>query len=134
VVPFNPYLDTITPIRTIEGLAQPHGVAISNEGRVIVAEFAGHRVTVLDKEGKKIKSFSISYSGSIKFSCPRDIATTPDNFIIVVDNHKIQKITLDGKLIQCLGQKGNKPLEFNTPWGIASYPTTGQIYVLQILI
>ena len=111
VVPFNPYVDTITPIRTIEGLDGPFGVAISNDGHVVVTENSGNRVTVLDKEGKKIKSFSTS--GDIKFSRPRGIAITPDNFILVTDNHKIQKISMDGKLIASVGQEGTKPLEFN---------------------
>ena len=63
------------------------------------------------------------------FSCPRGIAITPDNFILVTDNHKIQKISMDGKLIASVGQQGTKPLEFNCPWGITISPTTGQIYV-----
>ena len=114
VVPFNSYLDTITPIRTIDGFAGPFGVAISNDGHVVVAERSGNRVTVLDEQKKKIKSFS-TCGGDIKFSSPRGIAITPDNFILVTDEHKIQKISMDGKLIASVGQYGTKPLEFNYP-------------------
>ena len=43
VVPFNPYANTITPIRTIEGLAGPIGLAISNDGDVVVTENSGNQ-------------------------------------------------------------------------------------------
>ena len=38
VIPFNPYLDNITPVRTITELNHPWGVAVSDDGHVIVTE------------------------------------------------------------------------------------------------
>ena len=128
VIPFNPYLAKHTSIRTIRGLDRPYGVAVNNDRHVIVAEWNGNCITVLDREGKKLKSFTSS--GNIKFSNPRGVAITPDNFILVTDNHKIQKLTMNGKLIASVGQRGSKPLEFNVPVDIAISPTTGQIYVV----
>ena len=127
VIPFNPYLAKHTSIRTTDGLGSPYGVAVSDDGHVIVTEWNGHCITVVDREGKKVKSFTSS--GNMKFSKPRGVAITPDNFILVTDNHKIQKLTMDGKLIASVGQQGSKPLEFNYPIGITISPTTGQIYV-----
>ena len=127
VIPFNPYLAKHTSIRTIDGLNRSYGVAISNDGHVIVTEMNGNCITVLDREGKKVKSFTSS--GNMKFSSPRGVAITPDNFILVTDNHKIQKLTMNGKLIASVGQKGSKPLEFTKPSGIAISPTSGHIYV-----
>ena len=132
VIPFNPYLAKHASIRTIDGLNGPYGVAVSDDGHVIVTENQGSCITVLDREGKKVKSFSggrIKLLSSTTFSCPRGVAITPDNFILVTDNHKIQKLTMDGKLIASVGQPGSKPLEFNNPWGITTSPTTEQIYV-----
>ena len=120
VIPFNPYLAKHTSIHTIDGLNRPCGVAVSDDGHVIVTEWRDNCITVLDREGKKVKS--------LKFSS-RGVAITPDNFILVTDNHKIQKLTMDGKLIASVGKKGSKPLQFNVPSGIAISPTTGQIYV-----
>ena len=97
VIPFNHYLAKHTSIRTIDGLNRPFGVAVSDDGLVIVTEMNGNCITVLDREGKKVKSFNSSEN--IKFSFPCDVAITPDNFILVTDNHKIQKLTMDGKLI-----------------------------------
>ena len=94
VIPFNPYLDNITPVCTIPELNRPWGVAVTDNEHIIVSEQNGHCLTVLDKDSrKKIKSFgqkSIE-SGYVKFNYPRGIAITPDNFILVADNHKIQK-------------------------------------------
>ena len=128
VIPFNPYLAKHTSIRTIDGLNTPTGVAVSDDGHVIVTECWGNCITVLDREGKKVKSFTSS--GNIKFSSPRGVAVTPDNFILVTDDHKIQKLTMDGKLIASVGRQGSKPLEFNVPIGITISPTTGHIFVV----
>lgn len=59
VVPFNPYhYDTITLIHTIDGLGCPWGIDVSDDGsHVIVTEYWSNCVTVLDREGKKVKSF-----------------------------------------------------------------------------
>ena len=128
VIPFNPYLAKHTSIYTINGLNNPFGVAVSDDGCVIVTENDGNCITVLDREGKKVKSFTSS--GNIKFFNPRGVAITSDNFILVTDNHKIQKLTMDGKLIASVGHQGSKPLEFDVPVDIAISPTTGHIYVV----
>ena len=72
VIPFTPYLDTITPVRTIGELNRVFGVAVNNYGYVIVSECEGHCVTVLDSEGKKVISFGRGGgSDNVKFSSPR---------------------------------------------------------------
>ena len=130
-IPFNPYLDNITPVRTITELKGPWRVAVSDDGHVIVAENRGHCVTILDNEGKKVKSFGgEGGSGNVQFSHPCGVAITPDNFILVSDgNHRIQKISMDGDCIASVGEKGSGPLQFNTPTGIAISPVTGQVYI-----
>ena len=130
VIPFNPYLDNITPVRTMPELIEPWGVAVTDDGHIIVSEYGAHCVTVLDRDGKKVKSFGQKSGGSrnVKFSRPRGVAITPDNFILVADNHKIQKISMDGKCIKSVGKQGSGPQEFNWPRGITT-SKTGQIYV-----
>ena len=130
VIPFNPLIDSITPVRTITELNRPWGVAISDDGHVIVTENKGNCITILDDEGKKLKSFGgKGGSGSIKFSYPRGVSITPDNFILVSDSHRIQKISMDGDCIASVGEYGSGPLQFNTPTGVAISPITGQVYV-----
>ena len=131
VIPFNPYLDNITPVRTIPELVEPWGVAVTDDGHIIVSENDGKCVTVLDRDGKKVRSFGQKSggSGNVKFSRPRGVAVTSNNFILVTDNHKIQKISMDGKCIKSVGKQGSGSLEFNWPHGITISSKTGQIYV-----
>uniref|UniRef100_A0A1X7UHI5 Uncharacterized protein n=1 Tax=Amphimedon queenslandica TaxID=400682 RepID=A0A1X7UHI5_AMPQE len=130
VIPFNPYLDSITPVRTITELNGPCGVAVTDDNHVIITEYGGNCITILDREGKKVKSLGgEGGSGNVKFSGPRGVAITPDKFILVSDDHRIQKISMDGYLIASVGEKGSEPLQFNAPFGIAISPITGQIYI-----
>ena len=129
-IPFNPYLDNITPICTLNEPNRPWGVAVSDDGHVIVTELNGYCVTILDNEGKKVKSFGGEGGiGNAEFIFPRGVAITPDNFILVSDNHRIQKISMDGYRIASVGGWGSGPLQFNGPVGIAISPMTGQVYI-----
>ena len=130
-IPFNPYLDNITPVRTITELNYPWGVAVSDDGHVIVTERGGNCVTILDNEGKIVKSLGgEGGSGNVKFINPRGVAITPDNFILVSDDkHKIQKISMDGDRVASVGGRGSGQQQFNEPNGIAISPITGQVYI-----
>ena len=131
VISFNPYLDNITPVRTITELDGPWRVAVSDDGHVIVTENGGSCVTILDNEGKKVKSLGgKGGSGNVQFFHSRGVAITPDNFILVSNgNNRIQKISMDGDCIASVGKEGSGPLQFNTPDGIAISPITGQVYI-----
>uniref|UniRef100_A0A1X7UVA7 RING-type domain-containing protein n=1 Tax=Amphimedon queenslandica TaxID=400682 RepID=A0A1X7UVA7_AMPQE len=130
-IPFNPYLDNITRVRTITEFKYPWGVAVSDDNYVIITEFCGHCVTILDREGKKVKSLGgKGGSGNVKFSSPRGVAITPDKFILVSDNHRIQKISMDGHRKASVGKEGSGPLQFKYPFGIAISPITGQVYIV----
>ena len=132
VIPFKPCLDNITPVRTITKLNGPWGVAVSDDGRVIVTENSGHRVKILDNEGKKVKSLRAkSRSGDVEFSSPRGVAITPDNFILVSDsdNHRIQKISMDGYCVASVDKCWGYSQKFSTPDGIAISPITGQVFI-----
>ena len=127
VVPINPYLDSITPVQTITDLGWPYRVTVHDDGRIIATEY--NRVTVLDREGRKVKSIGEGGSGDIKFISPADTAITPDNFLLVCDSYRILKLGLNGDYVASVGEYGSGPLQFNTPNGIAVSPTSGKIYV-----
>ena len=120
-----------TPVKTISGLRGPSGVAVTEDGLVIVSETKAHCITILDKEGKKIRSFGSYGTEREQLKGPEGIAITPNGTVIVADrnNHRIQEFAMDGKCISCVGSKGNGPLHFYYPQGIAINKTTGQVYV-----
>ena len=130
-IPLNPYLDNITPVHTITELNRPWGVAVSHDGHVIVTENNDHCVTILDNEGKKVKSFGGEGEiGKVIFIHPSGVAITPDNFILVSDSkHRIQKISMDEDRVASVGEKGSGRRQFNTPDGIAISAITGQVYI-----
>ena len=127
----NPYHKTIITVRTIGVLQSPWGVAVSNDGsHVTVTENCSDHVTVLDREGKKVKLFGGKRgSGKVKFCNPYGIAITLDNFILVTDNHRIQKVTMDGECIASVGERGSGRQQFNNPHGIVISSITGHIYI-----
>ena len=129
-IPFNPYLNNIIPVRTITDLNGPWGVAVSDDNYVVITEYGGNCVAILDKEGKKVVSFGKKGgNGNVKFSFPWGVAITPDKFILVSDNHRIQKISMDGYRIASVGEEGSGPLQFSYPRGVATSPITGKVYI-----
>ena len=114
------------PIRTIGGLNNPWGVAVSENGQIVVAEYGGHCISILSQDGEKIKTFGTLGSGCGEFLHPRGVTIDKDGNILVVDgwNHRIQKFTADGQFLTSVGTKGCGPLEFgsssisSTPAGI----------------
>ena len=123
VIPFNSHLANITPVCTIPNLNRPYGVAVTNDGSIIVSEKDGNSVTVIDKNYKKVMSLNV------RFSHPRGVAITSDSFIIVSDDHKIQKLSMNGECMESIGKKGGGSLKFNDPCGMAISPITGRIYI-----
>ena len=119
------------PVKSITGLKRPWGIDVTDDGLMIVSECDGHCITVLDREGKKIKSFGLYGSGRGQFKYPSGIAVTSNRTILVGDsyNHRIQELTMEGECITCIGKKGNGPLQFLYPRGIAINITTGQVFV-----
>ncbi len=121
------------PINTITGLNTPRGIAVCDNGNIVVAENEAHCITILNKEGKMARSFSTA--GTIKeegqFKLPRGVAITNDGHILVTDNHRLQKLTTDGVCVKSVGSSefGKDRLEFNFPYGNTVHPTTGQIFV-----
>ena len=120
-----------TPVKTIGiGLKRPTGIAVTDNGQVIVCERLSHYVTVLDsKNGRKVRSFGSRDRGHLSY--PDDIAITSKGTLLFTDcgNDRAQEFTIDGECISCVGSKGNGPLQFSNPRGIAINKTTGQVYV-----
>ena len=119
------------PVKSITGLKSPWGIDVTDDGLMIVSEYGGHCITVLDREGKKINSFGSLGSGRGQFKGPSGIAVTSNRTILVGDsvNHQIQELTMEGECIACIGESGNGHLQFWCPRGITINKTTGQVFV-----
>ena len=118
------------PVKSITGLNNPCGIDVTDDGLMIVSEFGGHCITVLDREGKKINSFGSKGSERGQFNGPSGICFTSKGTILVVDskNHRIQELTMEGECIACFGENG--PLQFHYPMGLTVNKTTGQVFVV----
>ena len=91
---------------------------------MIVSEWVGHRLSIFDIRGQKIRTFGNS---SDQMKHPAGIATDDTDNIYVSSNHKLQKFTSSGELIKCVGKEGRKEGEFNHPSGLTLYDN--EVYV-----
>ena len=119
------------PVNIISGLNKPFGVVITKNEDIVVAEYGAHCITILNKEGKKVKSFGTYGTKEGQFIYPCGVAISHDGHILVTDNHRLQKLTFEGDCVKSVGSSktGNGLLEFNNPRGITVHPTTGQIFI-----
>lgn len=98
-IPVNPYLHYISPLRTIGNINKPWGIAISQDGNLIVSEHGSNCISIIDSNGRKV-----SLANALKFSSPRGVGVTPDNFIIFAEDHMIKKISQKGHVQTSVGQ------------------------------
>ena len=120
-----------TPVKTISGLRGPSGVAVTDDGLLIVSERDGNCISLLDKEGNKIRSFGSRGSKRAQLNTPYGSALTSNRTILVADrnNFRIQEFTMEGECLSSVGKKGNGPLQFRSPCSIAVNRSTQQVYV-----
>ena len=73
-------------------LTEPYGLATDIHGFVLVTEFGNNCVTVFDQDGAFVYSYGSSGSAHGQFSCPREIAVSPNGSIYVADysNRRVQ--------------------------------------------
>ena len=119
------------PVNTISGLNEPWGVVVTKNKEIVIAENYIDCITILDKEGKKDRSFGKKGTKKGQFVNPSGIAISHDGHILVDDEHRLQKLTFRGDFVKSVGsgKAGNGRLQFNDPVGIAVHPNTGQIYI-----
>ena len=65
-----------TPVKIITGLDEPTGIAVTDDGLIIVSERDSHCITILDREGKKIRSIGTYGNGRGQLSYPEGVAVT----------------------------------------------------------
>ena len=94
------------PVRVVEGMIFPLGLALNSDQQLVVAEWGGKKVTVFDREGKKVQRIT-----NENLSNPNGVAVDKDDNIYVSDwgNSSILKFTKEGKLMKIVGRKGTQP-------------------------
>ena len=118
-----------TPVRVIDGLNSPWGVAVNQRGEIIVVESNKHCISIFSPTGEKLRSFGSNGSGQGQFSGPLGVAVDDDDSILIVadgGNNRIQKFTSDGKFVVAVG-KGT--VNLSNPVGISIHPDNKRIIV-----
>ena len=108
-------------MRNVTGLDHPYGIAFNSHQEMIVSECDGHRLSIFDIRGQKIRTFGSRGDSPDPMEYPAGIATDDTDNIYVNSEHKLQKFTSRGELIKCIGQEGSKEGEFDVPRGVTLY-------------
>ena len=107
------------------------GLALTQDGHIIVADTFNDRLQVLTIEGGFVAA--VGSRGSkplLQFNEPCDVAVHQNGNIFVTDtwNHRVQVLNPDLSYSHCFGSRGDKPGELNQPRGIA-IDQDGMVYV-----
>ena len=134
--PFPLSVLTTTPTNIISDVNKPWGLALDNDGRLLVVEKYGHRISIFSDNGQNKRSFGSygSAPGQLDYPCGIAISATGDILVCDQVNHCIQIFSPDGKSLRCVGTKGgNGPLQFNCPIGISVHSHSNKIYITDAL-
>ena len=119
---------------TITQLSHPCGMAISQEGHLIVAEWDYSFITIVNTaNGEVINRFGKYGSGQVEFDYPNGISMTQDGHMVVADyeNDRLQVLTVEGAFVAAVGSQGSQPLQFDRPCDVAINHLNGKIFVTE---
>ena len=110
------------PVRVVEGLGHPAGIAFRGNSEFIVTEVEPAGVSLWSKDGRKLSEFE----GTTSLDNPYGVAVDAEGCIYIADliNCTVHKISADGKYLKAIG--GSDQLAF--PAGIKINPE-GLIYI-----
>jgi len=117
------------PVRVIEGVKSPLGVAFNSHGEMYVTESEYGQVAVLDSSGKRIITIGSRGDGPGQLQRPHYIAIDSNDNVYVTSHHKLHKFDRNGRFVKSVGSGsgGSKPGEFNYPQGVKVHQN--QVYV-----
>ena len=98
-----------------------NGVAVTQDGRIVVTEYYNHHLQVLTAEVASIATVGSQGSQPLQFKYPYDIAVDHNGKVFVTDvgNNRVQVLNADLTYSHCFGSKGAQPGNFNNPRGLA---------------
>ena len=122
-----------TLIRSFTGLRSPTGIALTDDGRMIVCERERDRVVLLSRQGKKIRSFGSYGVERYQLKYPEGVAISSKGTVLVMNsyNNCVMEFAMDGELLSCTGYYGDDPLQFYGPCGVDVCKKTGKIYIAE---
>jgi tripartite motif-containing protein 71 len=102
-------------------LREPRACAFGRDGRLYVAEAAGHRVAVYGPDGREGPGWGRFGRGRGEFASPSGLAVGPDGELYVADtgNGRVQIFDPDGRWLFEWGAAGPEPLA--APASVAVY-------------
>jgi DNA-binding beta-propeller fold protein YncE len=109
---------TGAPVQVVGGLSGPHGLAVLNDGGILVSDTGHARVERVDVQTGKAETWGDLVN-------PRGIAIAPDRTAYVVDAsiHQVVRLRIDGKRL------GTVSHVFYDPYAVAAAPD-GSLYVV----
>ena len=115
--------------KAIEGMKYPWGITVHDNGTMAVAEWGNNCITILDEDGAPMMYFGANKSDSDMLQNPCGVIFTSDDHLLVTDDSRLLKYTLDGSIITSVGGKGNDILQFNAAAGLGIHPMNNKIYI-----
>ena len=119
------------PVRLIEGVQDPFGVAFNSHGEMYVTESSPFRgqVAVFNRNGKRISTIGSMGERPGQFLHPYYITIDSNDNLYVTSKHKLQKFNRNGEFVKSVGSgsEGSKPGEFNMPRGVKIHQS--KVYV-----
>jgi sugar lactone lactonase YvrE len=93
----------------------------------------GGRIIKIDlATGNRVGAYGQTGNGPLEFNAPYGVAIEPvshDLYVAERGNHRVQRITADGKFVMGWGSLGTAPGQFDSPIGIAA-DSKGNVYVV----
>jgi len=132
-----------------DGLQAPFGMDF-RDGRLVVAEFGGHRIIALGKDGKPTvlagsgkKGFADGPAENAEFNSPHNLAVAADGTIYVADtlNHRVRRLDPKTGMVATIagGEKGYggdggaaKDARFNEAYHVALEPGGKGLFVCDL--
>ena len=112
------------PIHTITKLNKPWGIAINQEGEMVVTERFIGQMSTFTPNGKKIQTIDLKGLRLLGLTLDRD-----GNILVADDTSNcIRRYSPEGQLLVSAGKGGGR-LPFNCPDGIAVNPINNRMYV-----
>ncbi|MBT6277220.1 MAG: peptidase, partial [Chromatiales bacterium] len=106
-----------------EGVADPHGINFTHDGRVILVDRDAHEIQFRTLEGERVATLGRRHHPAFQapFNHPTSAFAAKDGDIYVADgygNNVVHRFAADGSLISTWGGAGTGPGEFSTPHSV----------------
>ena len=99
-------LSQLGQTRSVGGFSEPWGIAVNNKQQLIVAECGGGKITVMERDGRKVQTIECD-----QFQDPRGVAVASDGAVYVTDISAkcLFKLNSKGKLLKTVRNELQKP-------------------------